>query len=101
MLQIMRIEGESMAPKYHDGDYVLLRSDKRAVAKLKVGDVIAFRQIAYGVMVKRVHDVEPNSGLVTVMGDNLDHSTDSRLFGPVPKTDIIGKVIWHIASGGS
>lgn len=28
-----------------------------------------------------------------VMGDNTDHSFDSRMFGPVPQTRIIGRVV--------
>ena len=100
MFEIMRIDGESMSPNYHHGDYVLLLKSKRSLAALKPGDVVAFHQIAYGVMVKRVQEVEATSGLVTVIGDNPEHSTDSRLFGPVPVQDVIGKVIWHIGGGG-
>jgi signal peptidase I len=32
-------------------------------------------------------------GQVYVLGDNKDHSEDSRKFGPVPMKEIIGKVV--------
>jgi nickel-type superoxide dismutase maturation protease len=95
MFQIMRITGDSMSPDYSHGDYVLLIKARRALAGLAPGDVVAFRQIAYGVMVKRVAEIEPQSGLVVVHGDNRQYSTDSRDFGPIHRSDIIGKVISH------
>ena len=33
-------------------------------------------------------------GCVFCMGDNRNHSTDSRFIGPVPLDHILGKVIW-------
>jgi len=35
-------------------------------------------------------------GHVFVMGDNRGHSTDSRMFGPVPMEDVIGRArqVW-------
>lgn len=38
-----------------------------------------------------------------VMGDNRDHSNDSRFFGPVPRQNILGKAwlsIWPLADWG-
>ena len=33
-------------------------------------------------------------GYVFCMGDNRNHSTDSRVIGPVPLDHVLGKVIW-------
>ena len=33
---------------------------------------------------------------IFVMGDNRNHSTDSRHFGPIPKEDISGKIIANV-----
>ena len=35
---------------------------------------------------------------VFLMGDNRDHSQDSRAFGMVKEDEIIGKVIWRFHS---
>ena len=37
-------------------------------------------------------------GYVFVMGDNRDHSTDSRAFGFIPKSEIVGRVIFRAYS---
>lgn len=46
------------------------------------------------------HDIMPMvipPGTVYVMGDNRNHSEDSRDFGPIKIDDIIGKVVWRLA----
>ena len=35
-------------------------------------------------------------GTVFVMGDNRNHSSDSRFIGPVPVSHVLGNVIWDI-----
>ena len=35
-------------------------------------------------------------GMVFVMGDNRSHSSDSRRFGPIPVSDILGKAVIRI-----
>jgi signal peptidase I len=39
------------------------------------------------------HTVEVKEGQVFVMGDNRFDSIDSRTFGPVAESDIVGKVL--------
>lgn len=58
------------------------------------GDVIAFHQPGYGLLIKRIQNINPDGG-VNVIGSHAD-SVDSRIFGPVKQADIIGKVVWHI-----
>lgn len=40
-------------------------------------------------------------GHVFVLGDNRDDSRDSRFFGPLPRTRVIGKVVGHKPRGGT
>jgi signal peptidase I len=35
-------------------------------------------------------------GKVFVMGDNRENSEDSRFFGPIPESTIIGRAIWRV-----
>jgi len=55
-------------------------------------------------IIKRVSQISHDGLSVIVLGDNRDHSTDSRTFGPVPSIMIEGVVTriifppWRIAS---
>jgi hypothetical protein len=40
-------------------------------------------------------------GHIWVLGDNEARSRDSRLFGPVPLSDVKGKVVWRWGANGS
>jgi nickel-type superoxide dismutase maturation protease len=86
----LEVEGVSMVPVLAPGDRVLvLRTDQIAV-----GDIIAFvdPDASEGVLVKRASGVDRSS--VRVEGDNFGASRDSRHFGPVPRSAIIGRVLW-------
>jgi nickel-type superoxide dismutase maturation protease len=86
----LEVEGVSMVPVLAPGDRVLvLRTDQIAV-----GDIIAFSDPdgSDSILVKRVAGIDRNS--VRVEGDNFGASRDSRHFGPVPRPDIIGRVLW-------
>lgn len=68
----------------------------------KVGDIVVIQKNGKE-MVKRVQKVyDPASPKLRgasreyfVQGDNEQESTDSRHFGPIKKTEIVGKVIWY------
>lgn len=61
--------------------------------KLKVGDIVVFKKDGKE-MVKRVRQISSDRGTF-VQGDNERESTDSRKFGPIKRSQIIGKVIWY------
>jgi nickel-type superoxide dismutase maturation protease len=83
------VEGASMEPTLAPGDRVLVVRARR----LHVHDVVAVRdpRDPGRVLVKRiVADLEDE---IVVRGDNPAASTDSRSFGPVPTTAVIGRVV--------
>lgn len=47
---------------------------------------------------REVFEYEVPEGYVFIMGDNRDHSTDSRSFGMVDKKDIVGKAVFRFYS---
>ncbi len=59
--------------------------------KYKVGDIVAFKKNGKE-MIKRIHLYHGRS--ISVLGDNEKESTDSRNFGSIEKSQIIGKVVW-------
>jgi len=111
-----KIVGESMEPAVLKGDRVL--ADKTAYKRMapKKGDVVVLvypddRSKRY---VKRIEALpgetvtgadgmkkEVPHGFVYLLGDNREHSVDSRQFGLVPLTDVIAKVRQVYFSSGT
>jgi len=92
MLEIIKVTGESLSPEYKEGDYVIIVTYPFFL-RLKPGDTIVFDQPEYGRVIKKIQRIEYN--LIYVSGAHAN-SVDSRRFGPVPRKNILGKVIWHI-----
>lgn len=61
--------------------------------KIKVGDLVAFKKDGKE-MIKRIGQITSDRNIF-VQGDNRAESTDSRKFGLIKKSHIIGKVIWY------
>jgi phage repressor protein C with HTH and peptisase S24 domain len=94
MLRFLKVTGDSLAPEYQEGDFVLVSKIPFHLVPPSPGDVIAFRQPGYGLLIKRIQNIAPDGGL-NVIGDHPE-SIDSRVFGTVRRMDLLGKVIWHI-----
>ncbi len=82
-----------MVPVLAPGDRVLVLRTRH----LAVGDIVAFVEPHEPdepdlIMVKRVTGLEWNA--VRVEGDNASVSRDSRHFGPIPTSNVIGRVLW-------
>ena len=95
MLKMIRVTGASLSPMYQDGDYVLVVTIPFFLNRIRVGNIIVFRQEYYGLMIKKVEEISSNGAMFFVLGTQAN-STDSRKFGRIMREDIIGKVVWHI-----
>ena len=91
---VLKIKGNSLAPRLRAGDYVLASSWVLRWRPCRPGDLVVFDHPEYGRLIKRVERVLPG-GALDVRGDDLD-SIDSRLFGPVPSAWLRGRVVWEI-----
>lgn len=94
ILQVFKVRGASLAPEFQDGDFVVASTLPIFFRRLRAGDVVVFRQPAYGRLVKRVERLEP-SGEIFVTGSG-EGSIDSRVFGPIRRADVQGVVLWHV-----
>jgi signal peptidase I len=94
MLKLLKIGGDSLTPEYKHGDFVVISKIPFLFVPPSPGDIIAFHQPGYGLLIKRIQRIMPDGG-VYVIGSHVE-SIDSRIFGAVRKKDILGKVIWHI-----
>ena len=104
----VEVRGDSMSPNFNDGDWLLFRllpakskSDK-LVGKLVGKVVLIQRQSQVGtdfLQVKRVVKVnesnESNQTKFWVEGDNKSASTDSRSWGALDSSEVIGKLIFR------
>lgn len=111
---LYKIPTESMRPRILPGDRILVDNTAYDRVSPQRGDIIVFvyvddRSKRY---IKRIAalpgetvrssdgtDLVVPHGYVYVLGDNRGHSRDSRVFGPVPLRDILGKariVCWSL-----
>ena len=87
----IQIEGPSMLPTLVPGQVVMATRRWRPV---RVGDVVVVPDPRdHGrLVVKRV--ARRHGGLLELVGDNPEFSTDSRVFGPVP-TSAVQFIVWR------
>jgi nickel-type superoxide dismutase maturation protease len=92
----VRVTGGSMLPGFRAGDRLLLGPP----LWVRPGQVVAVTDPSYPgrLMVKRVHAMSRSS--VEVRGDNDTASTDSRQFGPLPRSSLAGRVVYRYAPAG-
>ncbi len=90
------VEGRSMAPTLEPGDRLLVVRLPRWWP-VRPGDVVAFADPREPdrLLVKRVGAADERC--VTVTGDNIEESTDSRSFGPVDRAEVWGRALYRYA----
>jgi signal peptidase I len=96
----VEVRGDSMSPNYNEGDWLLFRLlPAKSKADELVGKVVLIqRRSNLGedfLQVKRVTKVhnDTNETEIWVEGDNKDKSTDSRSWGALDSSEVIGKLI--------
>lgn len=99
MFKLIKITGNSLEPKYNEGDYLIITKISFLMHTIKSGDIVVFEHPVYGTMVKQIQYVDPLTGELFVIGTHPE-STDSRHFGLIPPSWLNGKVLWHIPKPG-
>jgi len=113
--QTVAVKGNSMEPTFQNGRRVLVSQAYWLVGKIKKDDIVVLREPNSGdIVIKRVNAIGGDvvdmrnipedwsiangeyrvpPGMFYVIGDNKPVSEDSRRFGPITPSDIIGKVV--------
>ncbi len=87
-----RVKGKSMEPYFFSGETLFVNKFFYLFQKPKIGDVIILKNPKdNNYIIKTIDKI--NQEKYFVLGYNLKESTDSRVFGWVPKKYIIGKAI--------
>lgn len=88
-INYFKIKGHSMEPTFHEGDRLLINKWAYTLSKPRVGDVVVFKKLnEEKYILKRIRKIL-NTGFF-VRGDNKN---DSKSFGVITETQIIGKVL--------
>ncbi len=95
MFRIIKVTGKSLSPAYQEGDYVVITTIPFFLRRIKRGDIVVFHHEQYGTMIKLVSDISLEDQQVSVKGTQ-EYSVDSSSFGPIDRSKIVGRVIWHI-----
>jgi nickel-type superoxide dismutase maturation protease len=86
------VEGLSMIPVLAPGERVLVRRTR----ELAPGDVVVARDPEGRLVVKRLIRAETTTDGELgwwIEGDNAEASTDSRAYGAIPTTAMLGRVV--------
>lgn len=92
------VEGPSMEPAYRPGDRLLVNRLAYLRRPPALGDAVVIRDPEHPsrLLLKRVAEVpaglEAPPGRIYVLGDNATESRDSRHFGALPRSAVVGRV---------
>jgi nickel-type superoxide dismutase maturation protease len=94
LLARFKIIGHSMEPQIENGEAVLVSSIPYWFKIPKIHDIVAFKDSANKILIKRI--IKTQNGKYFVQGDNKNDSLDSRRFGYISRKKIIGEVIYKL-----
>ena len=103
------VDGQSMEPTLQDRHYLGVDLTTYRFKEPQKNDIVIVSYAGDSTVrfVKRIlgvpgetvqvrgEDVVLTTDQYYVVGDNRDYSTDSRVFGPINRNDIFGRVFWH------
>lgn len=95
LFPLIQVVGDSMYPTYKDGE-ILVGSRLFKKSKLKVGEVIIYKSPTdKKVVIKRIAKSVKYKNLMDLycLGDNSEHSYDSRNYGFISSKSVVCKVI--------
>jgi signal peptidase I len=94
MFRIIKVSGESMSPEFNDGDYVLLSRLPLILGMIKINSTLVFKSAEYGILIKKVSDIDRHKGTFFFTGINKNSLTSEKI-GAIPRKSILGSVILH------
>lgn len=82
-----------MEPLFIDGDKILTTNIFYLFKSPQINDIVVFKEIDK-IFVKRITKIKDDKYFVS--GDNQSDSLDSRDFGEISKSQILGKYIYKL-----
>ena len=93
LLSKFKISGHSMEPLLLHGDKILTTNIFYLFKSPQINDIVVFKDIT-NVFVKRITKIINDKYFVS--GDNQNDSLDSKDFGAISKSQILGKFIYKL-----
>ncbi|WP_353405721.1 S24/S26 family peptidase [Pseudoteredinibacter isoporae] len=91
MLRLYKVTGDSMAPRFQSGDYLLLST---VFFRLQNEDLLVYQHPAFGAIFKQVSGIE-NTGFQLRSYNPAGISQEK--IGLCNRDRIVGKMLWHFA----
>lgn len=95
LFPLIQVCGDSMYPTYLDGE-IIFGTKLYRKSKLKKGDIIVYKSPRENrIVIKRIDHITYIRGVYQFycLGDNADHSYDSRAYGYISSKNLVCKVI--------